>query len=680
MGLELAKVFVKVRGDTSLLRGDLNKSKGPVIAAATGIATSVRSILSSAFAGFGVILGVQAFATFIRSGEEFNRKMRGSLAIMGEVSEALRVDMKQAAIEAARSTVFSASQAAESFFFLASAGLDAKQSIAALPQVALFAQAGMFDMARATDLATDAQSAMGLTVEDAAQNLTNLTRVTDVLVKANTLANASVEQFSVALTTKAAAAARNAGISIESTVSTLAAFADQGIKGQIAGSAFAIVLRELQTRSLQNKDAFKAAGIAVFDASGNMRDMADIIEDLENKLEGMSAEQKKLELAQLGFMDKSVGFIQSLLGMSDAIRGYTKELQDAGGVTKEVSDKQMTPMQKGLAQLGVAFIKLGDIVSRALGPMVQLIGENVETLFKMASALIAAKAAIIVVNIAIQIYTARLKVAATITSFLIALSGPGGWVAISVAILAAGGALLAMNAALAETKKEIEDIQKQDEEQQRRNKKKDEKKKQVPLLTPEQTGITEFRPDLFGGKQLTGRLGEMQEELFRIKNALTEAEVARREFSQTNKDATEKDIETFRQLQDAIDIGFAQAGEVERIRLLGRELTEAMMTPVEQMGKTVEQLRRLFRAGAISQRTLNRALAKEREKFKIDVKTVPEGRFGAADFGRQIQNLVLQREDPAKAQLAEQVRTTGVLDKMHLLMIKAEKRNAFPLT
>ena len=33
----------------------------------------------------------------------------------------------------------------------------------------------MFDMALATDLATDSQSALGLTVKDAEQNLTNLT-------------------------------------------------------------------------------------------------------------------------------------------------------------------------------------------------------------------------------------------------------------------------------------------------------------------------------------------------------------------------------------------------------------------------------------------------------------------------------------------------------------------------
>ena len=60
----------------------------------------------------------------------------------------------------------SAKEAADAFFFLASAGLDGKQSIAALPIVAQFAQAGAFGLARATDLLTDAQTALGLSVDE----------------------------------------------------------------------------------------------------------------------------------------------------------------------------------------------------------------------------------------------------------------------------------------------------------------------------------------------------------------------------------------------------------------------------------------------------------------------------------------------------------------------------------
>ena len=51
-----------------------------------------------------------------------------------------------------------------------------------------------------------------------------MTKVSDVLVKANTLANASVLQFAESLTNKAAAALVNVNKSMEEGVAVLAAF------------------------------------------------------------------------------------------------------------------------------------------------------------------------------------------------------------------------------------------------------------------------------------------------------------------------------------------------------------------------------------------------------------------------------------------------------------------------
>ncbi len=368
MGLQLATAVIKVRADGSRLKTDLRGVKRGVTSSMKGIASSIKGIMGPMLAFASIGAGVVAFQRLISSGEDFNRKMRSSLAIMGDVSSMMRGEMRAAAFEAARATQFSASQAAESFFFLASAGLDAQQSIAALPQVAMFAQAGMFDMARATDLATDAQSALGLTVKDAQGNLTNLKRVTDVLVKANTLANASVEQFSQSITTKAGAAARVVGKDIEELTAVLAAFADQGVKGQEAGTAINIVFRDLQTAVRNNKGAFEKHNIAVFDSAGNMRNTANIIGDLEKALAGMSDETKKTTLAQLGFADRSMIFIQTLLGTSEKIARYEKELRKAGGTTKEVADKQLTPFQKVMAQIGARFTKLSSSMISALNP------------------------------------------------------------------------------------------------------------------------------------------------------------------------------------------------------------------------------------------------------------------------------------------------------------------------
>jgi TP901 family phage tail tape measure protein len=335
----------------------------------------------SALAGFGKIAaGVAAAATAAVAGiaiksiqefAKFDEKLNQSLAIMGDVSEAMRGEMSDAAREVAKSTTFSADQAAESFFFLASAGLDAEAAVAAMPQVAKFAQAGMFDMALATDLATDAQSALGLSSKDAEENLANLTRVTDVFVRANTLANTSVEQLATAFTTKAGTALKTVGKDVEEGAAALALFADQGVKGEIAGTQLTNTIFGLTDRALKAPAAFEKLGISVFDAEGNMRNFADIADDLGGAFQGMTEEQKLAELGALGFTKQARAGVLMLSGQGDKIREYETALRDAAGFTEDVAAKQLLTPTAQFALLGSAMndvaIEIGSFLAPALG-------------------------------------------------------------------------------------------------------------------------------------------------------------------------------------------------------------------------------------------------------------------------------------------------------------------------
>jgi TP901 family phage tail tape measure protein len=314
----------------------------------------------------------------IKEFAKFDDKLNQSLAIMGDVSETMRGEMSDAARQVAKETTFSADQAAESFFFLASAGLDAASAVKSMPQVAKFAQAGMFDMARATDLLTDAQSALGMVIKDDANaNLVEMTRLSDVLVKANTLANASVEQFSTALTTKAGASLKQFGKDAEEGVAVLAALADQGIKGELAGTNLSIAIRDLTSKALSNGKAFEKFNVSVFDGEGKMRNMADIVGDLERATDGMSDAQKKATFTQLGFSDKSMGTLAALIGTSDAIRTYEKELRNAGGTTEEISNKQLESFS---AQMELLKSRVADVGIEIGGPLASALLEMADDL------------------------------------------------------------------------------------------------------------------------------------------------------------------------------------------------------------------------------------------------------------------------------------------------------------
>jgi len=339
-------------------------------------ATGVAAGATTAVAGIATA-GIREFA-------KFDSALNQSISIMGDVSDSLRNDMAETAREVAKSTTFSAEQAAESFFFLASAGLDAEQSVAAMPQVAKFAQAGMFDMATATDLATDAQSALGLASDDSQENLANLTRVTDVFVKANTLANTSVEQLATAFTTKAGTALKTVGKDVESGAAALAVFADQGIKGERAGTLLTNTIFGLTDRVGAVPEKFDKLGVSVFDAEGNMRDFASIADDFGSALGSMSTEQQVATLRQLGFTKQSREGLLALQGQGDALREYETALREAGGTADEVANNQLQTAAAQFELLKSNIQDAGITIGAALTPVILTLVDSLVPLIEQA--------------------------------------------------------------------------------------------------------------------------------------------------------------------------------------------------------------------------------------------------------------------------------------------------------
>jgi len=362
----LAQLIVHVGADARSFEKDMGKIERKM----KGLSRSLGDVGSTLTRGVTVPIAA-AVGTVVKFGADFEQAMTQSTAIMGDLSDDMRKDMEGAARDVAKTTKFSAAEAAESYFYLASAGMDAHTAVEALPRVAAFAQAGNFDMARATDLLTDAQSALSMTVDDVTQNMENQNRISDVLVKANTLANASVEEFAVSLTNKGAAALDLFNKDVEEGVAVLSVFADQGLKGQEAGTILARTLEGLGERSRESAEEFEALGIKVFDSEGEMRNMADIIGDMETAFEGMSTEQRDAELAALGFNERTRRGILTLMGNTEALKEYEEGLRDAAGTTDEVAEKQLDNFYDQLGLLKDQLIDVGLTIWESLQPIIE---------------------------------------------------------------------------------------------------------------------------------------------------------------------------------------------------------------------------------------------------------------------------------------------------------------------
>lgn len=368
----VGKLSVQVLADIAKLGMNLKKAEQKFTVFGQKVSTNSK-LASAGIQGVGIAAGrvvpalaaaTTAFIGWNKAIEAFNRaegieqSMNRSLSILQNVDAQMRGTMLETARLIARETVFSTEEAAKAYFFLGSAGLDAEKQLQALPVVADFAQAGAFDLATATDLLTDAQAALGLSSKDATRNMQNMTRISDVLTRAQSLGNASTQQFSEALTNKAGPALASVSKSVEEGVAVLAVLADQGKKGAEAGTLLSIALRDLQTKAIQNEDAFRRFGVEVFGQDGDMLHLADVVGSLEGSLAGLSDKAKKQRLLELGFSDKSISAIQLLLGQSEKIGDNFDELQGVFGETGRVADANMTSMQDASEKLEAAIDKL----------------------------------------------------------------------------------------------------------------------------------------------------------------------------------------------------------------------------------------------------------------------------------------------------------------------------------
>ncbi len=283
-------------------------------------------------------------AAVVKVGADFDQAMTESLAIIDKVTPQMRRQMEDTAKRVATTTKFSAQEAAEAYFFLASSGMSAAESMRALPVVANFAQAGVINLAKATELLSDAYITLGLRTGDASQQMRNMQRVADVLTEANNMAQGSIEEFAEALTNRAGVAMRVFGISVEEGVAALAAFAERGIKGKKAGQQLFIVIRDLQRAALKNREEWErlVGKGAVFDeVTGELKNLADIIGALEIALAGLSDRQVKSTLDMLGFQERSLQATLTLIGASERMREFEEAFRNAGGVVDRVAKKQM---------------------------------------------------------------------------------------------------------------------------------------------------------------------------------------------------------------------------------------------------------------------------------------------------------------------------------------------------
>lgn len=470
---------VKTAGDRLQKLSDAaGKTQGAMKKAEGGFTVVKGALAHLAADGIEKAIGAlkNLAGSVVETGLSFSSSMSEVQAISGATGSELET-LEKTAREYGATTVFSASESADALKYMALAGWDTEKSTSALGGVLNLAAASGMELASASDMVTDYMSAFSMEADQAAY-------FADVLAYSQANSNTSAEQLGEAF--KNSAANMNAaGQDFETTTSLLAMMANQGFKGSEAGTALTAVMRDMTAQMKKGAISIGDTSVQVMDASGNYRDMTDILLDVEKATDGMGDAERAMALKSTFTSDSIKGLNLMLNAGIENAADFEEQLRKSGGSAGEMADTMndnlqgdLKTMQSGfeelqlkiydgmeeplrsaaavvindvlpklqkLAETGAPiFGKIATSVAKALSTGIDFaekglgfIGDKIECLIPIASGLTAAFVAYKAITIATTTWEA-MKAAAFVTS-------TGATSAAAVATWALSGALTALN-------------------------------------------------------------------------------------------------------------------------------------------------------------------------------------------------------------------------------------------
>ena len=285
------------------------------------IASVAKKAAAVAAAAFAAVKVGDFISGAVDEYAEFEQAMANTSAIAGASADDY-AKLSAAAREAGKATTFTASEAADALGYMALAGWNVEESTAALTPVLKLAEATQADLATTSDQVTDSMSAMGVGIDD-------LQGYLDVIVTTNNKANTTAADLMDAFI-GCGGAARAAGMNYKETSTALGILANNGIKGSEAGTALNSMLVRISTKDVAQK-AFKDLGVAVYDSSGEMRNMRDILVDLNGAMAGMTQEQKNSYMSAIAGTNYYSQFGYLLDGVKEGVNGSASAWDELAG-------------------------------------------------------------------------------------------------------------------------------------------------------------------------------------------------------------------------------------------------------------------------------------------------------------------------------------------------------------
>lgn len=386
----LQREIVETEQDLKNLETQANQSATAVQKIATAgekLKTTGDNISSAGQKLLPVTAGVTALGTAsVTKAANFESSMSQVQATMGITKDSMsKVNgqsvntmdtLSKLAKKMGAETAFSASECAEALNYLALAGYDTQQMCDTLPTVLNLAAAGDIQLASASDMVTDAMSALGMGVDEAGT-------MVDQMAKTASTTNTSVAQLGEGILTIGATAKSIKGGTAELNTA-LGILANNGIKGAEGGTHLRNIILSLQSPTDAAAKQMEALGISVYDSEGNMRSLNDILGDLNTSMDGMTSAEKSNIISTI-FNKTDLSSVNALLANTGSTwDDLQQKITDSGGAAQQMADTQLDNLQGQITILKSALeglaISFGELLMPAIKQIVGWVQKFVDFL------------------------------------------------------------------------------------------------------------------------------------------------------------------------------------------------------------------------------------------------------------------------------------------------------------
>ncbi|MEL7232871.1 MAG: phage tail tape measure protein, partial [Chloroflexota bacterium] len=397
LGSAYAEVILAAKIDRSLR--DIDRTLGQSLQNVGDQVTNLGGALTKLTAPI-TAFGATGISTFAR----FDDTLTEISARTGTFGAELDL-IREKALELGADTVFSSQQVLDAFLDLTSSGQTVAEAMVTLEDVTTLAAAGNLELGRAADLTTDLMSVFSLELEQSGE-------IADALARGAGSSSASVAQLGEALINGGPVAAQF-GLSLDETTAILAVFAEAGIKGSEAGTQLRSMLLNMGRDTDTVNAAWKDLGTQLFDSEGNIRNLNDVVMDINSGLENLTEEEGTKALTALAGSYGIVG-LRALLAADGITEMEARMLAQVDAAT--VAQQQMSSLGNRLGSLRGSIETLQitlfglnqgpltdfiDTLINAVNRVTQFARENPElaqTIFSVATAAAAAGPALIVLG------------------------------------------------------------------------------------------------------------------------------------------------------------------------------------------------------------------------------------------------------------------------------------------